>query len=322
MNLTNKTILVTGANGLVGIPTVTKILNLSPKKVIAVDINIGEDLKNLQKDFNNLVLKTVDIRYLDQCETLFNDDSINCVFHLAGIKGSPLRAKNSPSDYIFPMIMFDTNMIKTSFSANVDWFVYTSSVGVYEQTELMIEDDVWTSMPSKNDWFPGWGKRVAELNIESLKVQYNWNKWTIIRPANIYGVHDNFSKDATVIGSNIWKVLNTQEEIILAWGDGSSKRDFVFGDDVADAVINSAVNEVNDIVNFGSGNAVTIKETIETIVEEYYKLTGQQKKIEWDISKPNGDKIRLLDSQRQIKYNLLPKISLKEGIHKILKKKL
>lgn len=316
MELKNKTVLITGANGLVGFPTVKKCLDHGAWRVIAVDIKT-DNLKTITDP--RLIVKQADLTYLDICETLFQDIKVDIVLHLAGIKGSPSRAKTRPADYLFPMLMFNTNMIQAAFDAEVDWFVYMSSVGVYQPSDVMEEDSVWTTMPSSNDWYPGWTKRMGELSLEALAVQYGWKNWTIIRPANIYGLNDNFGPDATVIGSNIWKVFETGGNEITCWGDGSPKRDFVFSEDVADAAIIAVKKQINDVINFGSATATSIKDTVEIIVQEYEKITGKSYTIKWDKTKPNGDMIRRLDPTKQIKYSILPDTSLREGIHKTIK---
>lgn len=319
MDIKNKTVLITGANGLVGIPTVEKCINEGAALVIAVDLRIGQKLLELKQQFGDrLSLEQVDLTYMHHCEDLFKNRTVDVVLHLAGIKGSPSRAAKCPADYLFPMLMFNTNIIKASHAANVSWFVYMSSVGVYHPSDVMCEDDVWNTMPSKNDWYPGWTKRMGELSLEALEIQYGWKNWTVIRPANIYGLYDNFSPEATVIGSNTWKVFNTDGDEIVCWGDGSPKRDFVFSEDVAQSAIDAVKLEVHDVINFGSATAVSIKDTIEIIVDEYNKLTGKTKKITWDTTKPNGDMIRRLDPEKQIKYGILPQTSLRDGIGKTL----
>lgn len=314
MDFQNKNVIVTGANGLVGLPTVMKCLQEGAAKVYAVDINLGAKLVSLQNNYSNLILVKKDLTYLNNCEELFVGTDINVVLHIAGVKGSPARSSTQPCDYLFPMLMFNTNMIKASFDAKVDWFVYLSSVGVYQPAELMKEDDVWSTTPSKNDWHPGWTKRMGEVTLDALKIQYGWDNWTVIRPSNIYGTNDNFAQDATVISSNIWKLLNVDGNDMICWGNGSARRDFVFGDDVAQASIDVVKKEVRDIINFGCGEAVSIKETIETIIESYKEITGIQKNIVWDETKMNGDPVRCLCSVKQQKYGILPSTNLKEGI--------
>ena len=315
MEFKNKTIIVTGANGLVGVPAVRKCLEEGAAKVIAVDIKLGNQLTELKEQFQDkLDIKLVDLTYLHNCENLFVNEHIDIVLHIAGVKGSPARSSKQPCDYLFPMLMFNTNMIKAAFDAKVGWFVYLSSVGVYQPAEMMYEDDVWSTTPSKNDWYPGWTKRMGEATLESLQVQYGWNNWTVIRPSNIYGLNDNFAIDATVISSNIWKLFNVEGDDIVCWGNGSARRDFVFGDDVAQASIDVVKKEVRDIINFGCGTAVSIKETIEAIVDSYEELSGIKKTIVWDETKTNGDPVRCLNSDRQLKYQILPSTTLKNGI--------
>jgi GDP-L-fucose synthase len=314
MDFKNKRIIVTGAAGLVGVPAVRKCLEEGAQRVIAVDIRVSEQLEDLKKQYpNQLDVRMIDLTYLNNCEGLFYDRNVDIVLHIAGVKGSPARSSKQPCDYLFPMLMFNTNMIKAAFDAKVGWFVYLSSVGVYQPADIMREEDVWTTTPSKNDWYPGWTKRMGEATLESLQVQYGWDNWTVIRPSNIYGLNDNFSEDATVISSNVWKLFNVDGDMVC-WGNGSARRDFVFGDDVAQASIDVVKKEVKDIINFGCGEAVTIKETIETIVDCYKELTGQTKNIVWDETKMNGDPVRCLSPERQIKYDILPKTSLKDGL--------
>lgn len=312
MNIEGKTILITGANGLVGIPTVDLCLKENAKKVIVVDKNINN--LSIYSNKNNVEIIQTDLTYLDNCEKLFQKEKINIVLHLAGIKGSPSRTAKFPADYLFPMMMFNTNMIKVAFEADVDWFVYMSSVGVYAPADIMVEDSVWKTMPSKNDWHPGWSKRMGELALESLQIQHKWSKWTVIRPSNIYGCYDNFSENATVIAANIWKVFNTKTNKIVCWGNGSAKRDFVFSSDVAQATIDVVKKEVNDIINFGCGEAVSIKETIESIVECFKEITDENIDVEWDYSKPNGDLLRCLSADKQKLYGILPSTTLKNGL--------
>jgi GDP-L-fucose synthase len=314
MEFKNKRVIVTGAAGLVGVPAVRKCLEEGVRQVIAVDIRTSDQLQDLKEQYpDQLDVKMLDLTYLNNCEGLFTNGNIDIVLHIAGVKGSPARSSKQPCDYLFPMLMFNTNMIKAAFDAKVGWFVYLSSVGVYQPADIMREEDVWTTTPSKNDWYPGWTKRMGEATLESLQVQYGWDNWTVIRPSNIYGLNDNFSEDATVISSNIWKLFNVDGNMVC-WGNGSARRDFVFGDDVAQASIDVVKKEVKDIINFGCGEAVTIKETIETIVDCYQEITGQTKNIEWDETKMNGDPVRCLSPERQIKYGILPNTSLKDGL--------
>ena len=128
---------------------------------------------------------------------------IDTVFHLAGIKGSPQTAKNNPSRYFVPMLQFNTNMMEAAREEGVEWYLYTSSVGVYEQSEVLVEDDVWKTFPSENDTFPAWAKRMGELQARAYEIEYSWKNYSIVRPANVYGPYDNFGEHSMVIPSLI-----------------------------------------------------------------------------------------------------------------------
>jgi Rps23 Pro-64 3,4-dihydroxylase Tpa1-like proline 4-hydroxylase len=184
-----------------------------------------------------------------------------------------------------------------------------SSVGVYSPSETFVESDVWKTLPSEHDWFPSWSKRMGEILLEAYKVQYDYKKWSIIRPANIYGDYDDFSGNGTVISSTVKKIWESDGSI-ECWGDGSPIRDFVYGGDVADACIKLFEDEINDVVNFGAGVEITIKSMIESLV----KISGKNLTINWDSSKPNGDLKRQMDVTKQKSYDLLPKKSFEDGL--------
>ena len=76
--------------------------------------------------------------------------------------------------------------------ADVKWYLYTSTVGVYGEAEIFKEDNVWKSFPSKHDWFGGWAKRMGELQAEAYAIQNGKANVSIVRPANVYGPYDNF----------------------------------------------------------------------------------------------------------------------------------
>jgi GDP-L-fucose synthase len=184
-----------------------------------------------------------------------------------------------------------------------------SSVGVYEPAEEFIEDTVWKTLPSENDWFPSWSKRIPELYLQAYKVQHKWDNWSIVRPANIFGEYDNFGEGSTVIASTIKKVYDAVNQI-EAWGDGTPTRDFIYAGDVADACIKCLEDKLHITSNLGSGEDISIKRMIETIS----KISGKDIQIKWDTTKPNGDMKRKMNTDLQAQYGLLPKLGFEEGL--------
>ena len=253
-------------------------------------------------------LPNVDLRDRKDCKAVCEDQDV--VFHLAGIKGSPQRCMEAPATFSVPMIQFNANMVEASYNAGVEWFLYTSSVGVYHPAEVFVEDDVWKTFPSENDWYAGWAKRVGELNVQAYMKEYDWNKCSIVRPANVYGPNDNFGQYSMVIPSLIKKAH--ENEVLEVWGDGSPVRDFVYSDDVARAMKFVVENKITEPVNIGSGTGTTIKE-IADIIANYF-----EKEIKWDITKPMGDMKRIMSTDRLESYGFKLKYDLKEGIEKTI----
>jgi GDP-L-fucose synthase len=310
--MNNETVLITGCSGLVGKFLVNKLITNSTKKTYKV---IGVDIRDFDIDIdktysNNFEFIKSDLTNSDNLNTILEKYSPDLVINAFGIKGSPIRAKTKPVDFLLPSFKINTELIDQCYKRNI-WLVFMSSVGVYAPAEKFIEDDMWKTLPSEHDWFPSWSKRTGELLLEAYKVQYGYGKWSIMRPANIFGDYDDFSGNGTVISSTI-KKIHDATDTIECWGDGSPTRDFVYGEDVAEATIKMYEDKINDVVNFGSGEEITIK----TMIEDLISISGKDIKIKWDTTKPNGDLRRQMDTTKQKKYDLLPKTSFKNGLEK------
>ena len=286
MNFKNKNILVTGGNGMIG----RQLVSLLEKRGANVTI---ADLP-------------IDLRDRNICDAMCTGKDI--VFHLAGIKGSPQRCMEEPASFSVPMIQFNANMIEAAYNAGVEWFLYTSSVGVYYPAEVFVEDDVWKTTPSNNDWYGGWAKRMGELNVEASMIEYNRSNCSIVRPANIYGKWDVFSDKATVIGSLISKAYHNNNDILEVWGDGSPIRDFIYSKDVARGMLHMVENKINVPVNLGSGKEVRISDIAE-IIANYF-----EQEIDYDTTKPNGDMRRQMDTSRAESVGFKPNYTLEDGI--------
>jgi len=207
------------------------------------------------------------------------------------------------------------NLLEAARITKVDRYLYTSSVGVYAQAEILREDDVWKTFPSKNDWYPGWGKRMGELQIEAYRIEFGMKNLVMVRPANVYGPFDNFdSQNAMVIPSLIRRVVAGENPLVV-WGDGSAIRDFVFAQDVARGMILAMSAGITDPINLGSGTGITIKNLVETIV----KQSDNKPEIVWDTSKVGGDARRLMDISRAKSIGYAPSVSLEEGTRETMK---
>jgi GDP-L-fucose synthase len=271
---------------------------------------VGRQLETLCKEIYTEV-KVVDIEHdmTIQSNTEIIQD-YNHIYHLAGIKGSPLRVKERPADYL-PMLQFDTNVIRAVGKYKPDWFLYTSSVGVYPPSEFYNEDDVWDKVPSPNDKIPAYIKRMGELSCEAISITNDYKNISIVRPANIYGPFDNFGDESTVIASMIKKGYH--DKVLNVWGDGTPIRDFIYSKDVARGMIHMVQNRINDTINLGSGEEVRISD-IAGIIGNYFS-----KEIEYDTTKPNGDLRRQMNTDKMKKCGFKREYSLQQGIEETIK---
>ena len=151
---------------------------------------------------------------------------------------------------------------------------------------------------------------MGELQAEAYRIEYGWDKISIVRPANVYGPFDNFNPaNAMVIPSLIQRAMGGESPLTV-WGDGSPVRDFIHAKDVAQGMMLMVENGVNEPVNLGSGQGVSIRQIAEAVVANLATST----EIVWDTTKPAGDKIRLMDTTRASSHGFAPEIFLTEGI--------
>lgn len=294
----NKNVLVTGGAGMIGRELVPLLLERGANVYIA-------DIKEPTELLDLVTFLRVDLRQYNDCLRICKD--MDFVFNLVGIKCSPKVCLEEPAKIMGPMMQFNTNMLEAAMANEVEWYLYTSTVGVYEPAEVLKEDSVWKTQPSKNDWFGGWAKRMGELQCQAYEKQYGIGKCSIVRPANVYGAYDNFDYDsAMVVPSLIRKAFSESE--LKVWGDGSAIRDFIHARDVAEGMVFAVENKITEPINLGSGTGVSIRELAETVAEI------ANVKIKWDTTKPTGDKRRIFDMTKANNYGFYPKISIQDGI--------
>ena len=294
----NKSVLVAGGTGLVGIPLVRLLIEQEANvRIASID---DKSRAHPRADFHK-----VDLTDYDNCLKVCQD--MDYVFNLLCIKGSPDAVKKYPATMMRPMILFNTHLFDAARQAKVRGFLYTSSVGVYYPASIYHEDDT-DRTPAPPADFAGRAKLFGEWYATAQRVEHNWNI-TIVRPANVYGPYDNFdSLNATAVPSLIKRALT--ENPMTVWGDGSPIRDFIHAEDIAMGMLIIAEKNPNQPVNLGSGAGVTIRELVETIVS----VLNTKPEIIWDKSKPNGDAKRILNTSRAKELGFEPKIGLRQGI--------
>ncbi|MFA5276570.1 MAG: NAD-dependent epimerase/dehydratase family protein [Candidatus Omnitrophota bacterium] len=291
-------VLVTGGTGLIG-RQVVRILcdNGANVRIVSLDkIKVDDRAEHILGDLTDFAL----------CKELTKD--MDFVFHIAGIKGSIEVTKLKPASFFVPLIMFNTNILEACRINKVKKVVYTSSIGAYSSAEIFRESDPQSGPPM--DMFPGWAKRMAELQIQAYKIQYGLDNFAIVRPCNVYGPGDNFDpENAMVIPSLMYRILRKEDPVVI-WGDGSAIRDFAYSKDVAEGVILALYHGTSgSFLNLGSGKGVSIKELAETL-KSFLNFN-----YKFDATKPSGFPQRVMDislAEKTIGYH--PSTPLIDGL--------
>ena len=303
-----KKILVTGCSGLVGTKIVNQLTEDKNNLVIGIDIKLNDRRLPLNKE--NFVYQKIDITDNKKIDALFELHQFDGVVNSFGIKGSPIRAKEKPLDFLTPSIKGNINIIENCHKHN-SFLVFLSSVGVYAPAEVFVEDTIWKTLPSEHDWFPSWSKRIPEIYLEAYKVQHDWTRFAILRPANIFGEDDNFGEGSTVIAATIKKVADaTDGDDIIVWGDGTPTRDFIFAGEVSNSCIKVLNKEQHITCNLGSGEDISIEKMVLGVI----KASGKNLKIKYDTTKPNGDKKRKMSVEKQFEYGLKNETDFQHGL--------
>lgn len=295
-----KNVLVTGGTGLIG------------REIVNILCDAGAHVRSVSLDRIRINCKAEyifgDLTSFEFCKDITKD--MDFVFHVAGIKGSIEVTKARPASFFVPLLMFNTNVLEACRRNKVNKVVYTSSIGAYASAEVFNESENPDGPPM--DMFPGWAKRMAEMQIQAYMIQYGLDNFSIVRPCNVYGPGDNFDPDnAMVIPSLMYRIYH-KEDPVLIWGDGKAVRDFAYSRDVAEGTILALYyGTKGQFVNLGSGRGYSIKELVDTLgafLDFNYRF---------DTTKPAGFPKRVMDislARKMIDYD--PSTSLLEGLKK------
>ena len=294
-----KNVVITGGTGLIGRQIVKILCDAGASvRIVSLDkVDVDARAEHILGDLTDFSL----------CKELTRD--MDFVFHVAGIKGSVEVTKSKPASFFVPLLMFNTNVLEACRLNKVEKTVYTSSIGAYPSAEIFKESDENGGPPM--DMFPGWAKRMAEMQCQAYKIQYGLDNFSIVRPCNVYGPGDNFDpKNAMVIPTLMHRIAS-KEDPVGVWGDGSAVRDFAFSRDVAEGTILALYHGTggHPYVNLGSGKGYTIKELVDHL-HSFLDFNSF-----FDTTKPSGFPRRVMDislAKETINYN--PQTSLADGL--------
>jgi GDP-L-fucose synthase len=245
----------------------------------------------------------------------------DAVFHLAGLIGGIGANKARPADFCYQNLLMGTMLLHESYKAGVKKYITVMGGCSYpaKAPSPIKETELFNGYPQMESAPYSLAKAMSAVQAEAYRRQHGFNAIVLV-PGNLYGPHDNFDlNNSHVIPALIRKYLEARasgQTEVPAWGTGRPTRDFVYIDDVCEALLLAAEKyDGSDIINLSSGTTVTIKELTETVAE----LTGYQGRVVWDTSKPDGQMFKGFDVTRMkqiLGYEC--RTTLREGLKKTI----
>ncbi|MER2597991.1 MAG: GDP-L-fucose synthase [Caldilineales bacterium] len=243
------------------------------------------------------------------------------VIHLAAHVGGIGANRAKPAEFFYDNLMMGVPLMHEAWAAGADKFIAIGTVCAYPKftPTPFHEDDLWNGYPEETNAPYGLAKKMMLVQSETYRQQYGWNSIFLL-PVNLYGPRDNFDLETShVIPALIRKCLEANargDRQLVAWGDGSPTREFLYVEDAAEGIVLAAERyNSSDPVNIGSAFEISIRDLLETIA----RLTGFQGEIVWDTSKPNGQPRRKLDINRaRERFGFESQTSFEEGLRRTI----
>ena len=274
-----------------------------------------------KKGYTNLLGKKsteLDLRNQQAVINFYATEKPDVVIDAAAKVGGILANNNYPYPFLMENMQIQNNLIDSALNLGIEKFIFLGSSCIYPKLapQPLKENYLLTdSLEPTNEWY-AIAKITGVKACESIRKQYNLD-YVSLMPTNLYGYHDNFDLTSShVLPAMIRKFHEAKENNhvpVTLWGSGSPMREFLFVDDLAEAVIHALENKLSQhLYNVGSGKDISIKELAETI----QKAVGHQGEIKWDISKPDGTPRKLLDVSKMEAMGWVYTTELEEGIKK------
>jgi GDP-L-fucose synthase len=277
-------------------------------------------VRELQNNgFHNIVTKTskeLDLRSQDAVRSFYQTEKPQYVF-VAAAKVGGIHANNVyRAEFLYDNLMIQNNLIHFAYESGVKKLLFLGSSCIYPKlAEQPLKEDYLLSGYLEPTNEPYAIAKITGIKMcEAYRDQYGCN-FISAMPTNLYGPNDNYHPEnshvlpALIRKFHEAKVSSTGQ--VEIWGDGTPMREFLYADDLANALVYLMENyNEKQFVNVGFGSDVTIKELAETVA----KVVGFDGGMKYDSSKPNGTPRKLMDSSRLFSTGWKPKTNLEEGI--------
>ena len=297
---------------------------------------VGSSLVRLLKKKNvELIIKDrAELDLLNQAavQVFFKTEKIDQVYLAAAKVGGIYANNNFPADFIYENLMIQANIINSAFLSRVKKLLFLGSSCIYPKNanQPMKEEELLTGKLEPTN------EPYAIAKISGIKLCESYNRqyykshgidYRSIMPTNLYGPGDNYHhENSHVVPALIRRFHEAKVKSlpnVTIWGTGTSKREFLYVDDMASASVHimnldkitydNHTSERCSHINAGSGKEVTIKELAETIK----KIVEYKGQINFDPTKPDGSPRKLIDSKRLNGLGFQAKINLENGLLKV-----
>lgn len=269
--------------------------------------------------YSNLVGKSskeLDLRNQNAVNQFFESVKPDVVIDAAARVGGILANNDYPYQFLMENMQIQNNLIDSALKHNVQKFIFLGSSCIYPKfaPQPLKEDYLLTdSLEPTNEWYA-----IAKISgvkaCEAIRKQFG-KDFVSLMPTNLYGPFDNFDLTTShVLPAMIRKFheakINNNAPVTL-WGSGTPMREFLYVDDLAQAVKFALENKLDDnLYNVGTGVDLTIKDLAETI----QRVVGHQGEIIWDSTKPDGTPRKLMDVSKMADAGWKYSINLSDGI--------
>jgi GDP-L-fucose synthase len=293
-------IIITGAAGMVG-STLTRILKT--------------------QGFSNLIPLTrqdFDLRDQQKVADFFAREKPDYVFHLAAVVGGIHANATYPAKFIFDNTQMHLNVINSAQKNGVKKLLFPGSACTYPKMakQPISESEFLTGLLEPTNIAYAAAKINGIITAQSYKKEFGLS-CVVPMPTNTYGVGDNFNPSHShVIPALIRRFheakINNLSEVVM-WGSGNALREFLYVDDLAEALIFLMQNHNDsEIINVGTMAEISMKDLGEKIA----KVVGFKGEIKLDKTKPDGAPRKCLDSTKLQNLGWRPKTNLEEGLQK------
>ncbi len=271
------------------------------------------------KGFHNIITKTsaeLDLRNQQAVETFYATEKPDYVIDAAAKVGGIIANNTYRAEFLYDNLQIQNNIIHFAWKYNVKKLLFLGSSCIYPKLapQPLKEEYLLTGELEPTNEPYAIAKITGIKMCESYWDQYGCN-FISAMPTNLYGPNDNYHpENSHVLPALIRKfheAKTNNNPSVTIWGDGSPLREFLYADDLADALVYLILNyNEKQFVNVGFGEDISIKD-LAMLVQ---KTIGYEGNLEFDTSKPNGTPRKLMDSSKLFATGWRPKITLEQGI--------